>query len=173
MTRAVFIIAIMLPKFVSGSSTQTGTALDAAAVYHKASDYAGSKPPWIQDIRSSLAPNYPIDDRVLGHEGVGLYHLKLDLRTGRVTNVTIITSSGFKGLDVRDLGATAMAMEGWEVAGDQHACALCDVCKRKAAGPGGVSIPPCSGLWRCRAKGTTLIHVCRKPSRMFSFHSHD
>jgi|SRR6478752_579986 len=100
MTRAVFIIAIMLPKFVSGSSTQTGTALDAAGVYHKASDYAGSKPPWIQDIRSSLAPDYPVDDRVLRHEGVGLYHLKLDLTTGRVTTVTIITSTGFKGLDV-------------------------------------------------------------------------
>jgi len=110
MMRALFIIAITLPNFVSGSSTPTGAALDASGVYHKASDYTGSKSPWIQDIRSSLAPNYPIDDRVLGHEGVGLYHLKLDLRTGRVTNVTIITSSGFKGLDV----SATLALRQWQ-----------------------------------------------------------
>src|SRR2546421_6019189 len=98
--RAILHIAIRLPGFVSGSGTQIAAAVDAAGVYHKASDYAGSKPPWIQDIRSSLAPNYPIDDRIQGHQGAGLYHLKLDLKTGRVTNVTVITSTGFKGLDV-------------------------------------------------------------------------
>jgi TonB family protein len=100
MIRTLLIIAIMLPDFASGSSTQIGAAIDAAGVYHKASDYAGTKPPWIQDINSSLAPNYPIDDRIQGHEGVGLYHLQLDLKTGRVTNATVITSTGFKGLDV-------------------------------------------------------------------------
>jgi len=64
MIRTLLIIAIMLPDFASGSSTQIGAAVDAAGVYHKATDYAGTKPPWIQDIKSSLAPNYPIDDRI-------------------------------------------------------------------------------------------------------------
>jgi TonB family protein len=47
----------------------------------------------------AVAPNYPDRDRILRHEGEGLFQLMLDSKTGSVTRVTVIKSTGFQALD--------------------------------------------------------------------------
>ena len=93
-----------LTKSPPGSSV-TGSALDANGVRHRGVDYAGKRPPWLLDVTKTIAPDYPDRDRILRHEGEGLFQLKLDLKTGLVTKVTVIKSTGFPALDTSALVA--------------------------------------------------------------------
>ena|SRR5947209_5545432 len=78
----------------------TGTrAVDAKGVRHNGADYPRKHPPWLDDIVKDLAPEYPYWDRAQRHQGVGWFQLTLDLKTGAVTNVSIIKSTGFRSLD--------------------------------------------------------------------------
>ena len=77
----------------------TGSAVDAKGVRHKAQDYPRNHPPWMDDRVEAIAPSYPYEDRLHHHEGVGLFQLMLDVRTGYVTKVMIVKSTGFKTLD--------------------------------------------------------------------------
>ena len=92
-----------LTKF-SGTS-----AVDANGVRHHGSDYGRSLSPWQRDITKFVAPDYPDRDRILRHEGIGLLHVKLDLKTGLVIKVTVIQSTGFPTLD----SAAAIALRQW------------------------------------------------------------
>jgi TonB family protein len=80
-------------------AAEQGSAIDAQGVRHDARDYSGRPVPWRGDIAKSIAPEYPYEERTRHHEGSGLFRLTLDLKTGLVTNVLMITSTGFKGLD--------------------------------------------------------------------------
>ena len=86
----------------SASSTKfNGTgAVDANGVRHSTSDYGRKRPPWLLDITNAVAPYGPHrSDRFPGPQGRGLFQLKLDLKTGYVTNVTVVRSTGFAQLD--------------------------------------------------------------------------
>jgi hypothetical protein len=64
------------------------SAVDANGVRHRGNDYGRKRPPWLQDVIKTVAPDYPDRDRIFRHEGNGLFQLTLDLKTGLVTRVT-------------------------------------------------------------------------------------
>ena len=75
------------------------SAVDAKGVRHRGLDYPRKRPPWLQDVIKSVAPDYPDRDRILRHKGRGLFKLTLDLKTGEVAKVIVIRSTGFPALD--------------------------------------------------------------------------
>ena len=82
-------------------STEEGTtAIDAKGVRHTGPPrHPGILAPWLQDRLKAVAPDYPYGDRAQHHTGTGRYRLQLDLKTGGVTRITIIKSTGFRTLD--------------------------------------------------------------------------
>jgi TonB family protein len=78
-------------------SPQT-SAMDVKAVRHYGTEYRG-KTPWLTDVVKSVAPYYPIEDRRLHHTGTGWFRLYLDTRTGVVTQIAVLKSTGFSALD--------------------------------------------------------------------------
>jgi protein TonB len=89
----------------AGSSAYLGltgiesSAIDAKGVRHSSKKYPGSFAPWIQDRVKAFAPDYPYRDRAQCNEGTGVFRLVLDLKTGAVTRVTMVKSTGFVTLD--------------------------------------------------------------------------
>jgi TonB family protein len=92
----------------SASSTKfSGTgAVDTNGVRHSEADYGRKRPPWLLDTIYAVAPYGPYrSDRFPGPQGSGLFQLKLDLKTGYVTNVTVAKSTGFAELDTSAVAA--------------------------------------------------------------------
>jgi TonB family protein len=81
------------------------SAVDAKGVRHFDNGYRNRPPPWIEDSIRAVAPEYPYQDRSQGHEGIGLFKLVLDLRTGAVSSVSVIKSTGFTTLDESAIAA--------------------------------------------------------------------
>jgi TonB family protein len=108
----------MLPVAVdaTGSSAYLGSqgtrALDAKGRWHNGNDYPRNHPPWLDDVRKTVAPEYPYQDRARHNQGVGLFRLTLDLQTGAVMNVSVIRSTGFRTLD--DAAITAFRKWQWK-----------------------------------------------------------
>jgi TonB family protein len=106
-------ILLMVARQAQGSSaylTNTGTsAVDAKGVRHNGNDYPGKHPPWLADLIESVAPNYPSWEQQKHHKGIALCQLTLDLKTGRVTKVTVAKSTGFPRLD----GCAVAALRQW------------------------------------------------------------
>jgi TonB family protein len=82
-----------------GPDAGPSSAVDAKGVRHYGRDYPKVLSPWERDCVKDVAPDYPHEDRWGRHQGVGLFRLKLDLKTGAVTNVTLLKSTGFSTLD--------------------------------------------------------------------------
>jgi len=57
------------------------------------------QPAWIADILKYHAPEYPTFDLEHHHEGDGLFRITVDPKTGSVTRVGTIKSTGFASLD--------------------------------------------------------------------------
>src|SRR6266404_7828232 len=99
-------VASLIPSSLAraqGSSaylSSHGTnAVDAKGVRHRGDDYPAKHPPWLDDRVAAFAPDYPYADRAQHHQGVGLFRLTLDLKTGSVSKVTMLKSTGFTSLD--------------------------------------------------------------------------
>jgi TonB family protein len=92
----------------SASSTKfSGTgAVDANGVRHSGSDYGRKRPPWLLDTTNTRDAAYRrYGGRFAGLQGRGLFQLKLNLKTGYVTNVTVVRSTGFAELDTSAVAA--------------------------------------------------------------------
>lgn len=97
------------------SPTQfSGTgAVDAKGVRHSASNDGRNPPPWVLDNTNAVVPYGPSrSDRFPGPQGRGLFQLQLDLKTGSVTKVTVVKSTGFAQLD--DLAVAALRKWRWK-----------------------------------------------------------
>lgn len=98
-------LAIAPSLQAAGSSAYLGTtgmpssAVDAKGVRHFSSKNPRGFPPWIQDRVKAFAPDYPYRDRAQRNEGTGVFRLRLNLKTGAVTHVTMLKSTGFVTLD--------------------------------------------------------------------------
>ena len=57
------------------------------------------QPDWIADLTAYRAPEYSYFDREHHHEGNGLFRITVDPKTGLVTHVRTIKSTGFASLD--------------------------------------------------------------------------
>jgi TonB family protein len=89
-----------MPVTFKGRGCLPSSAIDAKGVQHRDSDYPKA-PPWmsVDMVDSGPKIGFPIQDTFRRHQGCGLYRLTLDLRTGVVTNVSIVKSTQFAGLD--------------------------------------------------------------------------
>jgi TonB family protein len=85
--------------FLGGNTGISTAAVDAKRVRYRAENYPGKLPPWLNDRVKAFAPDYPYVDRAHRNEEVGLFRLSLDLKTGGVSKVTILKSTGFRSLD--------------------------------------------------------------------------
>ena len=74
------------------------SAVDARGIRHQGSEYNGN-PLWAEDRLKGVAPDYPREDRRERHQGRAIIRLMLDLKTGFVTNLAVIKSTGFRSLD--------------------------------------------------------------------------
>jgi TonB family protein len=77
---------------------QFGSAIDAQGIRHVGRSYGGPAP-WLADAIFRPKPDYPFSERHLHHEGVAVFRLEIDLKTGSTTNVNMIQSSGYPKLD--------------------------------------------------------------------------
>jgi TonB family protein len=84
------------------------SAVDAQGVRHRGSDYTG-RAPWTVDQIKTVAPEYPYTERTRHHAGSGLFRVTLDLNTGSVAKVTVLTSTGSPALD----NSAADALRRW------------------------------------------------------------
>lgn len=57
------------------------------------------KPPWRADEMKTIAPEYPYAERATHHQGIGIFHLTVNPKTGFVTEVIVKKSTGYKTLD--------------------------------------------------------------------------
>ena len=100
---------VLCPQAQSGGVFGLGpghsSAVDAKGVRHYDSDYPKKVPPWIEDRIKAVFPEYPSYDRLKRHEGTGLFKLSLDLKTGIVSTVSVMRSTGFSTLDDRAIAA--------------------------------------------------------------------
>jgi TonB family protein len=98
------VLLLPLVSHVQGGSlaylgSKGGSAVDIKGVRHTASEYPGHHPPWLDDRLLAVAPNYPYADRARYHQGVGVFRLTLDPRTGAVSKVAMLKSTAFASLD--------------------------------------------------------------------------
>lgn len=115
----LFIVLAAIPMFhINGQigsgtlnpSSRRGSAVDANGVRHDGKDYPrGQHLPWLDDITLAYSPHYPYGDRVQHNHGRGIYRITLDLKTGSVTNVTVLESTGVSSLD----GCALSAFRRW------------------------------------------------------------
>jgi TonB family protein len=78
---------------VFGKGKEVGfNAVDAKGLRHRGSE-------WMNDLVVTSRPEYPRSERAQHHTGSGLLRLTLDLKTGSVTRVAIVRSTGFPALD--------------------------------------------------------------------------
>jgi len=75
-------------------------AIDAKGVKHTPSDDPDGLAPWMEDITKRVQPEGPHNsDRQFEGEGLGVYRVTIDLKTGIVTDVTIVRSTEYPRLD--------------------------------------------------------------------------
>ena len=79
--------------------SQFGSAVDVRGVRYVGRAWDQVLAPWKADAVFLPKPDYPYNERALHHEGVAIFRLDLDLKTGTVANVSMIQSSGFPKLD--------------------------------------------------------------------------
>jgi TonB family protein len=82
------------------------SAVDAAGKRHLASrEFPGLREPWIRDRLKFVAPVYSYGDRLTRRQGAGLFRVYIDLKTGFVTQVAVVRSTGFWSLDTSAVNA--------------------------------------------------------------------
>ena len=102
-----------LLKGQSGSHSQTdleSSAVDINGVRHRKSEY-GDRTPWKADLIKFVKPDYPAEARARHAEGSGLFRMTVNVKTGAVTDVGVIKSTGYAALD--DSATRAMRLWRW------------------------------------------------------------
>jgi TonB family protein len=85
-----------------------GSVLGVAA-QHSIGYVDGSRPEWKRDLVSIEAPAYPAVAKRWHVQGKGMFRATIDTNTGRVTDVSILQSTGFGVLD----GSAIRAIKLW------------------------------------------------------------
>src|SRR6266480_1343114 len=101
-TREILLVAltVLLPiaSHADDRSRWNSAAVDAHGVRYRGSDYPDGGM-WMNDAVYRAAPQYSVSERAQRHFGSGLLRLTLDLKTGTVTKVQILQTTGFAALD--------------------------------------------------------------------------
>jgi TonB family protein len=83
------------------------SATDARGVKHMQSSSDQAPPLWKADLLFAPKPEYPYSERVQRNEGVAVFRLDIDVKTGTTTYVTMLQSSRFSKLDEAALRSVA------------------------------------------------------------------
>ena len=83
----------------TGKPARITAAIDSKGVLHRGAEYGTNPIPWLADRTKSVAAAYPYMERMRHHTGSGVFRVFVDLKTGSVTKVAAIKSTGFKRLD--------------------------------------------------------------------------
>jgi TonB family protein len=75
------------------------SAIDSRGTRYVRRTSDGQIPPWAADVVFSSKPAFPYGERNLRHEGVAVFRLDIDVKSGTTTNATMLQSSGFPKLD--------------------------------------------------------------------------
>ena len=62
-------------------------------------EFPGLPGQWIRDRIAYIEPEYPHEDLAYRHQGDGLFRISIDPRTGLVTRIEVVISTGFPSLD--------------------------------------------------------------------------
>jgi hypothetical protein len=89
----------------------SSSAVDSNGIRHRSGGRRKSMV-WLDDVASAPVPDYSEADKAQGREGVGLFHLTLDLGTRLVREVTIRKSTGLPTLD--SYGVAALRQWRWK-----------------------------------------------------------
>ncbi len=82
------------------------SGVDAAGKRHLGSlEFPGLDEPWIRDRIAYTPPEYPYHDRLVNNQGDGLFRISIDLKSGLVTQVTVVRSTRFPSLDSSAMAA--------------------------------------------------------------------
>jgi len=57
------------------------------------------KAPWLEDVVKTVPVEYPESERMRRHQGSGMFHLWINVKTGSVTNIMVKRSTGFALFD--------------------------------------------------------------------------
>jgi TonB family protein len=83
-----------------GSSASLNTAVDVKGVRHTSREYRDHRAPWnFADCIKAVGPEYPSADRARYHQGIGLFRVTIDPKSGTVAHVTVRRSTGYASLD--------------------------------------------------------------------------
>jgi TonB family protein len=85
------------------------SAVDANGIHHRPSDYGDKRDPWMTDRVKFVQPDYPVEARARHNQGTGFFRATLDVKTGSVTDVSILKSTGSSELDT----SAARAIRQW------------------------------------------------------------
>jgi TonB family protein len=110
--KSLVCLLFLVPTLALAQRYPTSAATDAKGVSYLGTQYPGRNPPWLDDVIHTVEPNYPELDRAVRHHGTGMFRLILDLKTGAVTKVTIIRTTGYGRLD--DCAITALRQWRWK-----------------------------------------------------------
>src|SRR6266508_3943969 len=105
-SRRIASMCVLLSSFACfgtsllGAQQIVSSAVDIRGQRHFGSrDFPGLYTPWIADLIAYRHPEYTYEDRARRHKGDGLFRITLNPKTGLVTQVTVIKSTGFASLD--------------------------------------------------------------------------
>src|SRR5262245_27348322 len=93
----------------SPTAEPESNAVDANGIHHRPSDYGDKNAPWMADRIKFVQPDYPAGARARHNQGTGFFRATLDLKTGSVTNVSVLKSTGSSELDT----SAARAIRQW------------------------------------------------------------
>ena len=103
----LLVAAVIAVARAQGGHEHYVKAIDARGVQYVRPTSDGQIPPWAADVVFSPKPGYPYGERNLRHEGVAVFRLEIDVKTGNTTYVTSVQSSGFQNLDEAALRCVA------------------------------------------------------------------
>jgi len=95
----LFYFVVVVGAQAQQVQNQFGSAVDARGLRYVGHAWDPTRAPWKADALFLPKPDYPYNEMRLHHEGVAIFRLDLDLKTGTVANASMIQSSGFPKLD--------------------------------------------------------------------------
>lgn len=94
------ILGLCLSSSSPAARRMVASAVDIRGKRHIGSlEFPGPREPWMRDLVAYTEPEYPYEDRAYRHQGDGLFRISIDPRTGLVTRIEVVISTGFPSLD--------------------------------------------------------------------------
>jgi TonB family protein len=110
----LFFLLLELPRALlhAADGTDLAVAIDARGKRYRLRDYERRPAPWREDTVATVTPLYPVPALTFKQTGTGLFRLLIDADAGRVRDVRVLKSTGFKGLDAS--AVTALRQWRWK-----------------------------------------------------------